>query len=135
MAIELWSLIKGAHRALVAKWTELQIPGWWRWNWLAPLPKTTDTLPALSDLRPLLLIDALWKVWTKIILARITSVWHTNNVIHESQHRSIYRRGTAPASLQHINAVKGALELGSALQRFSWDCQRVFDTFSRIVKK
>ena len=128
------SVIKEAHKALVAQWQEYHIPEWWRWKWLAPLPKTTDTLPALKDLRPLVLLEALRKVWTKIILARITSVWHTHNVIHESQHGSIYRRGTASASLQHINAVEEALELGSELQRSSWDFQRAFDTLSRIVK-
>ena len=37
-------------------------------------------------------------------------------------------------SLQHINAVEEALELGSALQRSSWDFQRAFDALSRIVK-
>ena len=74
------------------------------------------------------------KVWTKIILARITSVWQSHHVIRESQHGSIHRRGTASASLQHINAVEDALELGSALQRSSWDFQRVFHTLSRIIK-
>ena len=82
----------------------------------------------------MVLLEASRKLWTKIILARITSVWHSHNVIHELQHGSIYRRGTASASLQHINAVEEALELGSELQRSSWDFQRAFDTLSRIVK-
>ena len=41
---------------------------------VAPLPTTTDTLPVLTDLSPLFLLDALRKVRTKIILARITLV-------------------------------------------------------------
>ena len=95
---------------------------------------TTDTLLSFPDLRPLVLLDALRKVWTKIIFARITSVWHIHNVINKSHHGSTYRRGTASASLQHINAVEEALELGSVLQRSSWDFQRTFDTLSRVVK-
>ena len=118
------SVIKEAHKALVAQWKEFHNPEWWRWKWLAPLPKTTDTLPELKDLRPLVLLEALCKVWTKIILARITSVWHTHNVIHESQHGSIYRRGTASATLQHINAVEETLGISRGL----------FDTLSRILK-
>ena len=54
--------IKEAHRALVAYWIELHIPEWWSWIWLAPLPITTDTLSALKDLRPLVLLEALRKV-------------------------------------------------------------------------
>ena len=127
-------VVEEAHAALVAQWNEKHIPEWWRWKWLAPLPKTKDTLPSLADLRPLCLLEALRKVWTKIVLARITSVWSEHAMLHESQHGSVHGRGTASASLQHINDMEEAVELGVPMHRSSWDMSRAFDTLSHTVK-
>ena len=33
------SVLMEDHRPLIAQWMELRIPEWWRWKWLAPLPK------------------------------------------------------------------------------------------------
>ena len=131
-----WSpqVVEAAHRALNVQFKEMHIPEWWRWKWLAPLPKTQDPIPALADLRPLVLLEALRKVWTKIIVGRMTKVWHHHNIIHESQHGSIHHRSTASASLQHINAIEEAREFRVPLHRSSWDMSRAFDTLSRPVK-
>ena len=68
------SVLTAAHRALVAQWTELHIPDGGGGNAWNRCRKATDTLPALKDLRPLVMLEALRNVWTKIILPRITSV-------------------------------------------------------------
>ena len=127
-------MVEAAHKALNEQFKEMHIPEWWRWKWLAPLPKKQVNIPALSDLRPLVLLEALRKVWTKIIVGRMTKVWHHHNSIHESQHGSIHQRSTASASLQHINAIEEARELRVPRHRSSWDFSRVFDTLSRPIK-
>ena len=131
-----WSpkVVKAAHRTLNVLFKEIHTPEWWRWKWLAPLLTTQNTIPALADLRPLVLLEAPRKVWTKIIVGRMTLVWHHHKFIHESQHGSTHQRSIASASLQHINAIDEARELRVPLHRSSWDMSRAFDTLSRPVK-
>ena len=52
-------MVEAAHRALTVQFKEMHIPEWWRWKWLAPPPKKQDPIPALNDLRPLVLLEAL----------------------------------------------------------------------------
>ena len=46
-----WSpkVVEVAHRALNVQFKDMHIPKWWRLKWLAPLPKTQDHIPALTD--------------------------------------------------------------------------------------
>ena len=48
--------------------------------------KIDEGNPAANDLRPLCLLDYLRKLWERLILWRITTVWNGNNILNESQH-------------------------------------------------
>ena len=99
-----------------------------------PIPKTQQSLPAVDDLRPLCLLEALRKVWTRVILKKITTAWTRHEVIHETQHGFVPGRSTATATLQHLNAIEEAQELDVPIHRSSWDMKRAFDSVSTFLK-
>ena len=128
-------VVVAVHGALSVMWSEHHVPTWWKWRWLVPISKRKDgAIPTLTDLRPLCLLESLRKVWCQMLLGRVTRVWNRFGCIHESQHGSVFRRGTNTANLQHINAIEDAAEARTPLHRSSWDMSRAFDTLSRPVK-
>jgi hypothetical protein len=50
--------------------------------------------PSLNDLRPLMLVEALRKIWTSIFVRRIQGFWGDNPGITEGQHGFLKGRGT-----------------------------------------
>jgi len=51
----------------------------WFLKWMVPLPK--DTFTRLADLRPIMLMEVLWKLWTGLIVRRILFSSLKHNVL------------------------------------------------------
>ena len=102
------------------------IPNSWLWKWLVPLPKCHN--PQLTDLRPLVLIEALRKAWVGIFTFRINIFLHKNNILSNNQHGFIWGRSVESASLILLNALETAKEWRSSLFISSWDIKRAFDS-------
>ena len=97
----------------MALWREDKVPGDWSRKWLVLIPKGLGE--SLDDMRPLLLIEALRKVWSGIFLARIQAFLERNKVLHASQHGASKGVGTDTASPILINAPGTAKEWGSSV--------------------
>ena len=57
----------------------------WKWKWLGQKPKIDSGIPTAGDLQPLCLLDCLRKLWERLFLRRMTSVWDTHNILNETQ--------------------------------------------------
>ena len=126
--IKLWPLETRAQvlQLLNDLWTNKQVPASWKWRWLVPIPKCEK--PQLSDLRPLVLIEAIRKIWTGIFVHRILSYLHQNNILCLNQHGFLWGRSTESASIILLNALETAHEWRSRLYISSWDLKRAFDS-------
>ncbi len=65
--------LKGIYAILLDAWgTRTPIEGWGD-RWLVPIPKIDD--PTLKDLRLIMLVDVIRKVWVGLFMNRIKKSW------------------------------------------------------------
>ena len=96
-----------AHDLMVAMWGTNHVPEWWKFRWLAPIPK--DPLaPSVDKLRPIMLLEVIRKCWTGTNMKRIMNVIEKQGVLSESQHAFRRGRGIYTANLQLKNAFETA---------------------------
>ena len=107
-------------------WEKKTIPDSWKWRWLVPIPKCDN--PQLSDLRPLVLIEAIRKIWTGIFVHRILTFLHKHSVLCANQHGFLWGKSTESASIILLNALETACEWRSRIFISSWDLKRAFDS-------
>ena len=87
-----------AYNGLVRMWQAKHIPEWWKWRWLVPLPKKPNN-PLLSELRPIMLIETLRKLWSSLVMKSVHGVIVRHGVLHPSQHGFQPNRGTETANI------------------------------------
>ena len=87
-------------------WRLQTIPTQWKWRWLVPLLKKGGT--TIDDLRPIMLLDVLRKVWTTLVMGNITKVLLKHRVLRATQHAYLPHRGTDSANLQVVNTLETA---------------------------
>ena len=119
------------HQCLLHLWNQPQTPGWLQWSWLCPKPKNPEEEVTLDGLRPLLLLEVIRKLWTGIIVGRITRAWERHRILATAQQGFRPGRGTDTALIQFINAREHAEETRTPLYTSSWDIRRAFDSVSR----
>ena len=119
------------HQCLLHLWNQQQTPGWLQWSWLCPKPKNLEEEVTLDGLRPLRLLEVIRKLWTGIIVGRITRAWERHRVLATAQQGFRPGRGTDTALIQFINAREHAEETNTPLYTSSWDIRRAFDSVSR----
>jgi hypothetical protein len=110
-------------------WQNRSVPEYWKWRFLAPIPKDSskDSL-GLADLRPIVLVEALRKVWALIFVRRIQKLWTAHGVLHPGQHGYLQGKGTDTAVVEVLNALETAKEYKSPFFMSSWDMKRAFDS-------
>ena len=121
------------YECLASIWANKEIPDWWKWRWLVPIPKAEMDIPEVEKLRPLTLVEPIRKLWLRIILDKITRLWRKHKFLSPSQHGALRGLGTDTASIQHINMMEQAVEDGDDLFLSSWDMKRAFDALSKAV--
>ena len=128
-------LIANIHYCLTRVWDEKGTLDWWSDRWLVAIPKKEQDVTKVGDLRPLILVDTIRKLWCKILLQRILEVWKRNDVLRHAQHGFCAGRSTMTASLMFINMLEEAIEKGEVLHTCSWDITRAFDSVSKNVMR
>ena len=68
------------------------------------------------------------RVWTTLIMSRITKVLYKHKVLTPTQHAYLPHKGADSANLQVINTLETAFEERRALYGSSWDITHAFDT-------
>ena len=124
-----------AYDCLSKQWEDKHVCSSWKWRWLVPIPKKQNDITQLNDLRPLMLLEALRKVWTGLVISKLQSVWQRRRTLNQAQHGCQKNMGTATASLLHIDSIEAAQEAGVHLHRSSWDKSRAFDSVSKNLMR
>jgi len=64
-------MVAEAYACLASMWTHQHTPESWKCKWLVPIPKGHSD--NVQDMRPIMLMEVLRKLWTELIVQRITS--------------------------------------------------------------
>ena len=92
-------------------------------------------ISAVGDLRPIILVEALRKIWSKRVLRKLQAVWRKHDILNSSQHGYSAHRGTYTAMLQHLNLVEDVIEYGLPLHSETWDMHKAFDSvFKNLMR-
>ena len=59
--------LRHVYHHLASLWETKAVPPWWQCRWLCPIPKVPDPDPSMDDLRPLMLVEVLRKLWVGIM--------------------------------------------------------------------
>jgi hypothetical protein len=131
--IKLWSddQVQFAYEHLCVLWRDRAIPEYWRWRWIAPIPKKDE--PELEELRPITLIEALRKIWISLFIRRFQNMWDELGTLNSGQHGFLRKRGTDSAIVEVLNALEAAKEAKSPICMSSWDKKRAFDSVAKQV--
>jgi hypothetical protein len=75
--LKLWTpeLVSLAHGHLAYLQTAGIVPDWWKFSWLVPIPKSDDPFVTPSNLRPIILLEVMRKVWVGITIKKIQDCW------------------------------------------------------------
>ena len=123
------------YDSLASMWRAKHIPSWWKWRWLAPIPKTVGQCPSLKDLRPIMLVETSRKIWSALIVNHIQRAWHETLTLDDAQHGFLAKRGTSTAMLMHLNTIEDAQACKEHLHRSSWDMSKAFDSVSKYIMR
>ena len=118
-------LLQAMYDSLATMWTSKEVPEYWKWRWLVPIPKCKS--PSLKDLRPLSLVEVIRKIWAVVVVRRIGLCWSDHKVLNRCQHGFIRGVCIDEAVLEVLNTLETACEAKSDLFMSSWDIRRAFD--------
>lgn len=124
-----WSerALSAAHSLMSYMWEKRHVPKHWRDKWIVLIPKDNDKNVRVDRLRPICLLETTRKVWTAIIMYRITQVTEKHNVLQDMQ--SGFRKGqsTETSLIQFINTLEQAEQTVAPLYYTSYDISKAFD--------
>ena len=128
-------LSRDVYATVAACWQDKSIPIGWKWRWLVPIPKKPADIPSINDLRPLILVEAVRKVWSKLVLQKLKTVWKEVPLLNSAQHGYSAHLSTMTASLLHINLLEDAMDRNNELHTSSYDLSKAFDSVSKNVMR
>ena len=98
-----------------------------------PMPKKPADIPSINDLRPLILVEAVRKVWSKLVLHKLKTVGMEVPLLNNAQHGYSAHLSTMTASLLHINLLEDVIDRNNKLHTSSYDLSKAFDSVSKNV--
>ena len=128
-------LSQDVYSTLVDCWTDKAIPPGWKWRWLVPIPKKAADIPSIKDLRPLILVEAVRKIWSRLVIQKMKEVWQEIPLLNNAQHGYTAHRSTMTASLLHINLLEDAIDRNLELHTTSYDLSKAFDSVSKNLMR
>ena len=115
---------------LIPSWGTKQLPEWWKWRKLRL--KLKDDKPITpQNLRPIVLVEVLRKIWIGLIILKINQVWQKHDILNSAQHGFRPKRGTDTALLQLQSHFEQSYITNSPLFLSSWDISKAFDSLSK----
>jgi len=104
---------------------------WLQERKVVSIPKPGKVPDRVGNLRPLSLLETLYKILTRILSGRMAETM--DGVLHPDQHGFRRDRGIQTATVPVLEAVKDAEKTGQPLQLLSIDLKAAFDTISPDV--
>ena len=109
-------------------------PDFWKLKWLVPIPKV-DMNVGRGDLRPLMLIEVLRKLWYGFTVETMWDFLEDNKLLESNQFA--YRRGKEGPHcfLQMVNMIEEMQESGASFAMSTYDLIHAFDEISYNANK
>jgi hypothetical protein len=126
-------VMKLVYDSLCKLMAEDHTPGHWKNKLLIPMPKVPD--PRLDQLRPLMLIEVLRKVWSGFNVNEVWRFLEKHQLLEDIQFAYRRNREAGVAMLLQRNAVEEAQETESAILLGSYDKYHAFDSLTRAAMK
>jgi len=126
-------VMEAVYKALLRLEESKTTPLHWKNKALIPMPKATN--PSLEQLRPLMLIEVLRKVWCSFSVNTVWAFLEKHKVLEDIQFAYRRNREAGVAQLCVRNAIEEAQESESAILLGSYDKYHAFDSLSRGVMK
>jgi hypothetical protein len=126
-------VMKLVYESLCKLMAEEHTPSHWKNKLLIPMPKVPD--PRLDQLRPLMLIEVLRKVWSGFNVNEVWRFLEKHQLLEDIQFAYRRNREAGVAMLLQRNAVEEAQETESAILLGSYDKYHAFDALTRAAMK
>ena len=101
----------------------------WGAEFLQIIPKSKEA--SLNDLRPLMLVELMRKIWVGLIMKEIAIFWEKYELIDKSQHAYLRGRGTHTVLPLLLNCLEAARDYKTNLYISSFDMKQAFDSVCR----
>ena len=88
---------------------------------------------SLGNIRPIVLIETLRKIWVGAIVRQIRHAWEKHQILHPTQYGFRARRSCSSCLVQLINLTESAKEHDHPLFFSSWDLRKAFDSVPRPI--
>ena len=123
------STIKLMYKALCSLMAADETPDFWKMKWLVPIPKV-DMNVGREDLRPLMLIEVLRKLWYGFTGVKVWNFLEMHNLLEGNQFA--YRRGRecGLCFLYMVNTVEEIQAAGASLAMSTYDLVHAYDEIS-----
>ena len=126
-------VIRTVYDTLILLDSSDHTPEYWKRKWLVPMPKTPD--PSPKDLRPLMLVETLRKVWCGFAVTKVWKFLEERHLLESTQFAYRKKHEAGIAQLQLTNAIEEAAESGSSIYVSSFDLVHAFDSISHNIIK
>ena len=129
--IKLWTLptVTHVHQLLSLLWADhLLIPDHWHWKLLCPIPKANKDPQVLDNLRPIMLVECLRKLWVGILIHRLSVFLSQEDFLSASQHGYVAHKSTITSGLQLLDSIDDFNSNRIDIYLSSWDFTKAFDT-------
>ncbi|MCL4419234.1 reverse transcriptase family protein, partial [Patescibacteria group bacterium] len=104
------------------------LPETWRRSKLVLLPKTSNPRPKPGEYRPIALLDTMYKIYTSMILGRLTKHLDNNEILSEAQCGGRKGRSTTTCLHTVIGLLEDAKQFGKNIRICSLDINKAFDS-------
>ena len=128
--IKLWTqpTVHTVYQYLCMLWNHQHlIPDFWHWKLLCPIPKADKDPQVLDNLRPIMLVECIRKLWVGIVIRRLSTFLTKENFLSTSQHGYVAHRSTVTSGLQLLDCLDDFSENRIATFLSSWDFTKAFD--------
>jgi hypothetical protein len=125
-------VIERLHELLLQQWRRGDLDAWLNDKLLIVIPKK-DGSTTMANMRPIVLVEVLRKVWTGTFTRAMREAFEANHVLQPQQHGFRARRGTSACLLQMLNLWDSAEALHHPLLFSSWDVKDAFPSVPRYV--
>ena len=98
-------------------------------------PNAQDPRPLPKDLRPLMLLETLRKVWCGFAVTKVWKFLEGHHLLESTQFAYRKKHEAGIAQLQLTNAIEEAAESGSSIYVSSFDLVHAFDSISHNIIK
>ena len=124
-------ILASLHSSLATMWEARHIPSNWQARELALLPKKPTSI-TLAEMRPLMLLEVLRKLWLNLILKPVSGYLNSESLICPYQVGGIPNSGTEDAILQIVNALEDSTERAENIEILAFDKAKAFDSPGRL---